>query len=126
MDERYEQINAFEKHLVANGTRVLKLMLHVSHEEQGRRLKERLERPEKRWKFNPDDLADRLLWDDYQDAYETMLRLCSTQHAPWYVIPADSKVRRDAIAARLVLAELEDMAPQYPDPGYRPEQFRIE
>ncbi len=126
VDERYEQINEFERHLVANGTRVLKLMLHVSHEEQGRRLKERLERPEKRWKFNPDDLADRRLWDEYQEAYEIMLRSCSTKHAPWHVIPADSKTRRDAIAARLVLAELEDMSPTYPDPGYRPDQFQID
>ena len=101
-------------------------MLHVSHEEQGRRLKERLERPEKRWKFNPDDLADRQLWDEYQEAYEIMLRSCSTKHAPWHVIPADSKTRRDAIAARLVLAELEDMSPTYPDPGYRPDQFQID
>lgn len=126
VDERYDQINEFEKHLVANGTRVLKLMLHVSKEEQGVRLRERLEKPEKRWKFNPDDLADRRLWDDYQRAYEIMLRRCSTPHAPWFVVPSDSKSRRDAIAARLVLAELEDMAPRYPDPGYRPEQFKID
>ena len=69
VEQRYEQINQFEKHLVENGTRVLKLMLHISKEEQGERLKERLEVPEKRWKFNPSDLEDRKLWDHYQKAY---------------------------------------------------------
>ncbi len=125
IEQRYEQINQFEKHLVENGTRVLKLMLHISKEEQGVRLKERLEVPEKRWKFNPGDIEDRKLWDDYQAAYEVMLQRCSTPHAPWHVIPADSRSRRDAIAARLIRAELEAMKPAYPDPGYRLEQFDI-
>lgn len=125
IDQRYEQINAFEKLLVENGTRVLKLMLNISKEEQGVRLRERLEVPEKRWKFNPSDLEDRKLWDDYQTAYQTVLQRCSTAHAPWYVVPADSRSRRDAIVARLVRSELEEMKPAYPDPGYRPEQFEI-
>jgi PPK2 family polyphosphate:nucleotide phosphotransferase len=125
VEQRYEQINAFEKMLTENGTRVLKLMLHVSKEEQGERLRERLEVPEKRWKFNPSDLEDRKLWDDYQAAYETVLQRCSMPHAPWHVIPADSRSRRDAIAARLIRGELEAMKPEYPDPGYRPEQFEI-
>ncbi len=126
VDKRYEQINQFEKHLVENGTRVLKLMLHVSKEEQGARLRERLEVPRKRWKFNPNDLEDRKLWDDYQDAYETMLRKCSTPWAPWYVVPADSRSRRAAVAARLVRRELEAMDPKYPETEYRPEQFEID
>jgi PPK2 family polyphosphate:nucleotide phosphotransferase len=125
VEQRYEQINRFEKLLVENGTRVLKLMLHVSKEEQGERLRERLEVPAKRWKFNPSDLEDRKLWADYQKAYETLLQRCSTSWAPWHVVPADSRSRRDAIAARLVRAELEAMDPQYPDPGYRLEQFKI-
>jgi PPK2 family polyphosphate:nucleotide phosphotransferase len=125
IEQRYDQINQFEKHLVENGTRVLKLMLHISKQEQGVRLKERLEVPEKRWKFNPGDIEDRKLWDDYQAAYEVMLQRCSTPHAPWHVIPADSRSRRDAIAARLIRAELESMKPAYPDPGYRLEQFDI-
>ncbi len=126
VEERYEQINQFEKTLVENGTKVLKLMLHISKDEQGVRLKERLEVPEKRWKFNPSDLEDRKLWDDYQAAYETVLQRCSTPWAPWYVVPADSRSRRDAIAARLIRAELEAMKPEYPDPGYRPEQYQID
>lgn len=126
VEQRYEQINAFEKMLHENGTRVLKLMLHISKEEQGERLKERLEVPEKRWKFNPSDLEDRKLWDKYQDAYETALQRCSTAHAPWHVVPADSRTRRDAIAARLIRGELEATKPSYPDPGYRLDQFSID
>ena len=126
VEQRYEQINNFEKHLVENDVVILKLMLHISRETQGERLRERLENPKKRWKFNPGDLADRALWDDYQDAYETALERCSTSWAPWYVVPSDSRSRRKAIAARLVRGALEDMNPQIPDPGYRPEQFDID
>lgn len=125
IERRYEQINQFEKHLAENGTRVLKLMLHISKEEQGERLAERLEVPHKRWKFNPGDLEDRKLWDDFQAAYEVVLQRCSTPHAPWHVVPADSRSRRDAIVARLIRAELEAMKPKYPDPGYRQGQFEI-
>jgi len=123
IEKRYDQINAFEKHLVENGTRVLKIMLHVSKEEQGVRLRERLEVAQKRWKFNPSDLEDRKLWDKYQSAYEVMLQRCSTTWAPWHVVAADSRTRRDAVAARLVRAELEAMKPDYPDPGYRLDQY---
>lgn len=126
VEKRYEQINQFEKTLSENGTRILKLMLHVSKEEQGERLRERLEVPAKRWKFNPSDLDDRKLWNEYHTAYETMLQRCSTPWAPWHVIPADSRSRRDAIAARLIRGALEDMKPEYPDPGYRPEQYQID
>ena len=126
VEQRYEQINNFEKHLVENDVVILKLMLHISRETQGERLRERLENPKKRWKFNPGDLADRALWDDYQDAYETALERCSTPWAPWYVVPSDSRSRRKAMAARLVRGALEDMNPQIPDPGYRPEQFDID
>lgn len=126
IEQRYEQINAFEKMLAENGTRVLKLMLNISKDEQGERLRERLEVPEKRWKFNPSDLEDRKLWDQYQLAYDTVLQRCSTAHAPWHVIPADSRSRRDAIAACLIRGELEAMKPAYPDPGYRLDQYQID
>lgn len=126
VEQRYDQINQWEKMLVENSTRVLKIMLHISKEEQGERLRERLEVPEKRWKFNPGDLEDRKLWDDYQAAYETMLQRCSTAWAPWHVVPADSRSRRDAIVARLIRGELEAMKPEYPDPGYRLEQYQID
>ena len=126
VEQRYEQINAWEKMLTENGTRILKLMLNISKQEQGERLRERLEVPEKRWKFNPSDLEDRKLWDQYQEAYEIAMQRCSTAHAPWHVIPADSRSRRDAIAARLIRGELEAMKPTYPDPGYRPDQYQID
>ena len=126
VEQRYEQINNFEKHLSENGVHILKIMLHISYETQGERLMERLENPNKRWKFNPGDLDDRALWDDYEKAYELALERCSTDYAPWYVVPSDSRSRRKAIAARLVRGALEDMDPQIPDPGYRPDQFKID
>jgi PPK2 family polyphosphate:nucleotide phosphotransferase len=125
VEQRYEHINQFEKLLVDTGTRVLKIMLHISKEEQGVRLRERLEVPEKRWKFNPGDIEDRKLWDDYQVAYEIALQKCSTPHAPWHVVPADSRSRRDATVAKLIRGELEALKPSYPDPGYRLDQFEI-
>ncbi len=125
VEERYEQINNFEKMLAENGTRVLKLMLHISKDEQGKRLQERLDVPAKRWKFNAGDIEDRKLWDQYQAAYEIAIQRCSTGHAPWHVVPADSRSRRDAIAARLIRGELETMKPEYPDPGWKAEQFKI-
>ena len=123
VEQRYDQINAFEKHLTENGVTILKFMLHLSREEQGERLRDRLVKPHKRWKFNPADLDDRKHWHAYQAAYETALERCHTPHAPWHVVPADSKTRRNALVARVVRASLEAMAPQYPDPGLRAEDF---
>jgi polyphosphate kinase 2 (PPK2 family) len=82
--------------------------------------------PHKRWKFNPGDLEDRARWAEFMAAYETMVTRTSTPHAPWFVVPSDSKPRRDAIAARLILGALEDMAPAYPDPGFRPGDFKVD
>jgi len=123
--QRYDQINDFERHLTENGVVIVKCMLNISHKTQGERLLSRLEEPNKRWKFNPGDLEDRKLWPAFMDAYETAVEKCSTKHAPWYVIPSDSRSRRNAFIARLVRGALEDMDPQYPDPGYRPDQFEI-
>ncbi|MEE4212159.1 MAG: PPK2 family polyphosphate kinase, partial [Parvularcula sp.] len=89
IEERYEQINAFEKHLTQNGVTILKCFLHFSKEEQGKRLRDRLERPHKRWKFNQGDLEDRQLWAQFMKAYEIAVQRCSTEAAPWYVIPSD-------------------------------------
>ena len=126
IEQRYDQINDFERLLTENGTHILKLMLHVSKKVQGERLRERLAVPEKRWKFNPSDLDDRKLWHEYTAAYTTMLERCSPDHAPWHIVPSDSRTRRDAIAARLVRGALEDLNPQYPDTGYRLEQYEID
>ena len=125
VEQRYEQINNFEKHLSENGTTILKFMLHISHETQGVRLRERLEVPRKRWKFNPGDLDDRALWPDFMNAYETMVERTSTEHSPWYIIPSDSRSTRGAIISKIVRDTLEAMNPQYPDPGYRPQDFAI-
>lgn len=125
IEQRYDQINAFEKHLVENGTTILKFMLHISKGEQKERLQERLDDPRKNWKFNPGDLEDRKLWDEYQEAYETMLNRCSTPWAPWYVIPANRKWVRNAAIARIVKGALEAMDLQYPKPSWKPEEFTI-
>lgn len=125
VEARYEQINAFERHLSENGVTILKFMLHISKDEQRERLQERLDQPDKNWKFNVGDLEDRLLWDDYQRAYETMLDRCSTEHAPWRVVPADRKWQRNAIIASVVRRTLEDMNPRYPKPDWKPSDFKI-
>jgi len=126
IEQRYEQINAFEKHLIDTGTTVLKFMLNISKDEQRERLQARLDDPEKHWKFNAADLEDRKLWDDYQKAYEIVLDRCSTAHAPWRVVPADRKWQRNAIIAATVRKTLEDMAPQYPKPDWKPGDFKID
>lgn len=124
--KRYDQINDFERLLTENGIAIVKCMLNISYETQGKRLAQRLEEPHKRWKFNPNDLEDRKLWPDFMEAYETAVEKCSTKHAPWYIVPADSRTRRNAMIARLVRGALEDMDPKYPDPGIRPGDFPIE
>ena len=125
IEQRYAQINAFEKHLTENGVTIVKCMLNVGYEEQGVRLAERLEEPHKLWKFNPGDLEDRKLWQQYMDAYQTAVTRCSTRHAPWYVIPSDSRTRRNAMIARLVRGALEDMKLEWPGSEYKPGDFDI-
>ena len=125
IEQRYEQINAFEKTLHQNGTTILKFMLHISKEEQRERLQARLDEPKSRWKFNPGDLEDRKLWDEYQAAYELMLERCSTDWAPWHVIPADRKWARNAAVGAIVRETLEAMNPQYPKPDWDPKDFKV-
>lgn len=125
VEQRYDQINDFERHLTENGTTILKFMLNISHETQGERLRDRLVQPRKRWKFNPGDLEDRKLWPEFMDAYRIMVERTSTGHAPWHIIPSDSRSERGAIITKIVRETLENMNPQYPDPGHRPEDFEI-
>jgi PPK2 family polyphosphate:nucleotide phosphotransferase len=113
-EERYEDINNFELHLARNGTRIIKIFLHVSKEEQKRRFLERLEKPAKNWKFSLGDLAERKFWDDYQAAYEEMLAATTTKHAPWYVIPADHKFVARAAVAEILTNTILDLAVDYP------------
>ncbi len=125
IEGRYGQINAFEKILAENGTTILKFMLHISKAEQRERLQERLDEAKGRWKFNPDDLEDRKLWNEYQAAYELMLDKCSTTWAPWHVIPADRTWARNAAIAAIVRETLEQMNPQYPKPKWDPKSFKV-
>jgi PPK2 family polyphosphate:nucleotide phosphotransferase len=126
IERRYDEINAFERMLTESGTVILKLMLHISKKEQGKRLQDRLDKPHSRWKFDPRDLEDRKLWDEYQAAYETVLHRCSTAWAPWHVIPSDHKWARNAAIAAIVRETLEAMAPQYPTPAWDPKEFNVE
>ena len=126
IEQRYEQINDFEKLLSENGTVILKFMLHVSKDEQKERLQARLDEPQSHWKFNPGDLEDRKLWDKFEEAYELMLERCSSEWAPWHLIPSDRKWARNAAVARIVCEALEDMDPKYPKPKWKPGDFKIE
>ncbi|SHM76835.1 polyphosphate kinase 2 family protein [Actinacidiphila paucisporea] len=111
---RYGVINRFEQSLADDGVTVVKVFLHISYEEQRKRLLARLDNPDKHWKFNEGDIAERALWPAYQQAYEAALTRCSTDTAPWYVVPADRKWYRNWAVAQLLLEHLELIGPQYP------------
>lgn len=113
---RYRHLRDFERMLVDEGTRIVKVHLHVSSEVQRQRLQDRIDDPEEQWKHNAGDLADRALWDEYTAAYEEALTETSTTHAPWYVVPADLKWVRDLAVARLLLATFVELDPQLPEP----------
>ena len=113
---RYDAINDFERMLTANGTRILKFYLHISKEEQRKRLQARLDDPEKHWKFSVGDLDDRARWTAYQRAFEDAINCCTTAEAPWYVIPANHKWYRNLAIARIVAGTLDEMDPQFPEP----------
>lgn len=115
--ERYEDINNFEQHLARNGTKIIKIFLHVSKEEQKRRFLERLDTPEKNWKFSLGDLTERRFWDDYMRAYDEMLEATSTKHAPWFVIPADHKYVARAAVAEILTKTILEVATDYPTVG---------
>jgi PPK2 family polyphosphate:nucleotide phosphotransferase len=111
---RYERINQFEQLLAEGGTTLVKVFLHISKQEQQRRLQSRLDDPKKRWKFSRADLQERRFWDDYQRAYEAAMTRCNTAHAPWYIVPANRKWYRNLVVSRILRKTLEKMAPQYP------------
>jgi PPK2 family polyphosphate:nucleotide phosphotransferase len=113
---RYAQINDFERLLVESGTRVVKLFLQISRAEQKRRMEERLTERAKQWKFHPDDLRKRGQWNEYRTAFEAMFARCSTEHAPWYVVPADRKWFRDFAISQVLLQELEQLPLRWPSP----------
>ncbi|HEY2943189.1 MAG TPA: polyphosphate kinase 2 family protein [Vicinamibacteria bacterium] len=111
---RFKDINAFERYLAQNGTAIVKFFLHVSKEEQRRRFLARLDEPQKNWKFSLSDVKEREHWDEYMAAYEDMLERTSTEHAPWYVIPADHKWFMRMAVADVVVSTLEKLKPEYP------------
>jgi PPK2 family polyphosphate:nucleotide phosphotransferase len=123
---RFDHINNFEKMLTDEGTRVVKIYLHISKEEQKRRLQERLDDPEKHWKFDQADLKMRARWDDFMAAYEDALPKTSTDYAPWYVVPANRKWFRDLAVAQLLVRTLEEMDPHFPTaPDFSPDKIII-
>ena len=111
---RYAQINAFEKQLTETGTVIIKCFLHISKKEQKERLQERLNDPTKTWKFNPNDLKERALWPKYMQAYENAMLATSTSYAPWYIVPADSKMNRNLLISRLLFNALKKLQLEYP------------
>jgi PPK2 family polyphosphate:nucleotide phosphotransferase len=126
LERRYAHIQDFESLLVENGTAIVKFHLRISKDEQAERLRERLDNPNKHWKFDPNDLAERKRWDEYQQAFEEAIVRTSTDAAPWYVVPANSKWYRDAIVARAVVEQMRRLNPQYPPPVEGIERFTVE
>uniref|UniRef100_A0A7C3LS79 Polyphosphate kinase 2 family protein n=1 Tax=Leptospirillum ferriphilum TaxID=178606 RepID=A0A7C3LS79_9BACT len=120
--KHYEQFNGFEKMLTENGAVILKFFLLVSQGEQLRRIEERLSRPDKKWKYSPSDLIEREYWDEYQRAYEDMLSLCSTEYAPWHIIPSDKKWFRNFLVSSIILETLQKLDLKYPVPKEIPDK----
>ncbi|MFF8379354.1 PPK2 family polyphosphate kinase [Streptomyces sp. NPDC015661] len=121
---RYGQINRFEKSLVEDGVTVVKVFLHLSYEEQRARLLKRLDDPDRHWKFNPGDIEERALWPAYRQAYEIALERCTTDEAPWYLVPADRKWYRNWAISKLLLEHLEALDPKYPPGDFDVEECR--
>lgn len=124
--KRFEQINHFEQMLHESGTNILKFFLHISKDEQKKRFQDRLDVPEKRWKFAAHDLVKRQQWDEYQTAFEDMINRCTTDFAPWHVIPADNKWYRNLAIGRTILHEIKKMDPQFPNPEENLDRFQID
>jgi PPK2 family polyphosphate:nucleotide phosphotransferase len=113
--QRYESINEHEHHLHRNGTRIVKFFLHISRDQQRKRLLSRIDDPSKHWKFNPADVEERQHWEEYMDAYEHCLSTTSSDHAPWYVVPADDKRNARLFVSRIILDTLESLDIDYPE-----------
>jgi PPK2 family polyphosphate:nucleotide phosphotransferase len=123
--KRFDHINDFEKMLHEEGTTIVKFYLHISKDYQKERLERRLELPEKHWKFNPEDLAERQRWDKYMEAYQDALSRCSTDYAPWYIIPAETRWYRNLLVARILVRTLGALDMHYPRETFDPEKIVI-
>lgn len=126
IDARYDAINAFEASLAAEGTQVVKFMLHISKDYQKERLQKRLDDPAKHWKFEPADLTERKRWDQYQQAFEIALARCATEHAPWFVVPAERRWYRDLVITRVLVELLESLKLRFPKPAFDPRTVKID
>lgn len=122
---RYEQINRFERILSENQVKILKFFLHISKDEQKKRLQERLADPAKNWKMSLQDLKERELWKDYMEAYEDALTACSTAWAPWFIIPADDKWFRNLAVSQIIIEALESFDMTYPKPSFDPAKIAV-
>jgi len=125
-ERRFAQIRDFERLLHQSGTVLIKCFLHLSKEEQKRRLQERLDRPENQWKFDPADLQAREQWNSYQQAYEALLNATSTEYAPWWVVPADSKTNRNLMISRLLIEQVERLELRFPEPQFDPSKIILD
>lgn len=123
--QHLDEINDWERMLTGNGVTILKFFLHISREEQTRRLQERIDEPKKRWKLAVSDFEERPFWDDYVRAYEEILRITSKKHAPWFVIPADSKPYRNVAISGIILQAMERMRLRYPRPTFNPSGLNL-
>ncbi|MEV0241000.1 PPK2 family polyphosphate kinase [Streptomyces sp. NPDC050674] len=121
---RYEQINRFERSLADDGVTLVKCFLHLSYDEQRRRLLKRLDKPDKRWKFAASDIDDRALWPAFQEAYEIALERCGTSYAPWYLVPADHKWYRNWAVSTLLLEHFRELDPRFPEADFDVDECR--
>jgi len=122
---RYRHVIDFERMLAEEGTTIIKMFLHISKDEQKKRLDSRLANPSKHWKFNPDDLADRARWSEFQKAYEDLFEKTSTEHAPWFIVPGDRKWYRNLVVARIMVDTLRGLRMDFPKPGWDPGAIKI-
>jgi PPK2 family polyphosphate:nucleotide phosphotransferase len=123
--KRYDHINEFEKMLADEGTTIIKFFLHISYEEQKRRMEKRLADPTRNWKFSPADLKERKRWDEYMAAYHDALQRCSTQHAPWYIVPGDHKWFRNWVVSDTIVRTMETLDLKFPPPLKDADKIKI-
>jgi PPK2 family polyphosphate:nucleotide phosphotransferase len=123
IERRYQHITNFEALLADRGTRVIKFMLNVSKDYQLERFRQRLDNPEKHWKFNPGDLHERAHWHEYMDAFEQAIERCSSDQSPWYIVPAENRLYRDVMIASLIVETLKSMDPAYPPATFDPAEY---
>lgn len=121
--KRYDHINDFERMLTDHDVKIVKIMLHISPEYQLKRIKHRLQKPEKAWKFQASDMQERKHWNEYMDAFEKAIEHCSTSYAPWYIVPGEQKWYRYLVVSEIILKALEDMDPKLPKPTFDPEMM---